>query len=566
MQRPTGSSTTCCRSCSTRMHSAARRRFATRSRAWRPGCALRRPIAAGSDVLLPGEIERRTRVQRERDGVPLDAATRHQIAAAVRPFAFQMPKGFAAWTIRSGKSCRAGGTPMGVMAFDFFTPGLAPMLAQAGAEFVLLDMEHSGAGIDTIKTQCAWRAAPASCRWCAFRRACITSSRRCWTPARWASWCRWWRRGSRRRSWSTHAAIGRWDGAASRSAWRMTATAAALRGRRWTPRTMRSMTIALIESGRGIENAEAILATPGLDLALARPLRFVRQPRHAWKRSTIRATSRRSSGCSTRSNAAGKPLGWLVGTGEAARAAVARGYPLHLHRPRGDGVSQRVGAGVRRRAERVTGPHLGTPGSRHKTTGGESMNRRDLIGAAMTGAAGLAAAAAVVPISACADATAGDRRRRDARPHHQGQEDPRHGGGHVAAVRHPRPQQPAGRLGDRDRRQLAKDLGVELELVQVTAPQRIPALLAGRADVAISSLSITLRSREDGDVRARRTARCRSSSPVPKKTQIKSAADMAGKKHRPDPRDARGSDGARHRAAGRADRATSTTSPRRCRR
>lgn len=41
-------------------------------------------------------------------------------------------------------------------------------------------------------------------------------------------------------------------------------------------------------------------------------------------------------------------------------------------------------------------------------------------------------------------------------------------------------------------RQLAKDLGVELELVQVTGAQRIPALLAGRADVAISSLSITL--------------------------------------------------------------------------
>jgi polar amino acid transport system substrate-binding protein len=40
-------------------------------------------------------------------------------------------------------------------------------------------------------------------------------------------------------------------------------------------------------------------------------------------------------------------------------------------------------------------------------------------------------------------------------------------------------------------RQLAKDLGVELDLVQVTAPNRIPALLAGRADVAISSLSIT---------------------------------------------------------------------------
>ena len=40
-------------------------------------------------------------------------------------------------------------------------------------------------------------------------------------------------------------------------------------------------------------------------------------------------------------------------------------------------------------------------------------------------------------------------------------------------------------------RQLAKDLGVDIEFVQVTGPQRIPALLSGRADVAISSLSIT---------------------------------------------------------------------------
>jgi len=54
------------------------------------------PIADGSDVLLPGEIERRTRVLRERDGVPLDAATRRQIAAAVRPLRCQMPKGFEA--------------------------------------------------------------------------------------------------------------------------------------------------------------------------------------------------------------------------------------------------------------------------------------------------------------------------------------------------------------------------------------------------------------------------------------------------------------------------------------
>lgn len=41
-------------------------------------------------------------------------------------------------------------------------------------------------------------------------------------------------------------------------------------------------------------------------------------------------------------------------------------------------------------------------------------------------------------------------------------------------------------------RQVARDLGVELELVQVPATGRIPSLLAGRADIAISSLSITL--------------------------------------------------------------------------
>ena len=52
------------------------------------------PIAPGGEVLLPGEIERRTRVERERDGVPLDAATRRQIADAVRPLRVAMPEGF----------------------------------------------------------------------------------------------------------------------------------------------------------------------------------------------------------------------------------------------------------------------------------------------------------------------------------------------------------------------------------------------------------------------------------------------------------------------------------------
>jgi polar amino acid transport system substrate-binding protein len=78
-------------------------------------------------------------------------------------------------------------------------------------------------------------------------------------------------------------------------------------------------------------------------------------------------------------------------------------------------------------------------------------------------------------------------------------------------------------------RQLAKDLGVEVDLVQVTGPQRIPALLAGRADVAISSLSITF-DRAKTVMFAPPHGALSIVIAGPKKTQIRGAADMAGKK------------------------------------
>lgn len=49
-----------------------------------------------------------------------------------------------------------GGHAFGTMAFEFFTPGLTALLHHAGCEFVILDTEHSGAGIDTIKQQIAY--------------------------------------------------------------------------------------------------------------------------------------------------------------------------------------------------------------------------------------------------------------------------------------------------------------------------------------------------------------------------------------------------------------------------
>jgi len=50
---------------------------------------------------------------------------------------------------------RAGGVVAGPMIFEFFSPGIARIAAAAGADFVLYDMEHSGTDIETIKLQCA---------------------------------------------------------------------------------------------------------------------------------------------------------------------------------------------------------------------------------------------------------------------------------------------------------------------------------------------------------------------------------------------------------------------------
>jgi polar amino acid transport system substrate-binding protein len=78
-------------------------------------------------------------------------------------------------------------------------------------------------------------------------------------------------------------------------------------------------------------------------------------------------------------------------------------------------------------------------------------------------------------------------------------------------------------------RQLAKDLGVELELVQVTSPQRIPALLAGRADIAISSLSITI-DRAKAVAFANPHGALSIVVAAPESVAISGAADLAGKR------------------------------------
>ena len=49
----------------------------------------------------------------------------------------------------------SGGHAFGTMVFEFFTPGMAQIMAAGGAEFALFDMEHTGASLETMKAMVA---------------------------------------------------------------------------------------------------------------------------------------------------------------------------------------------------------------------------------------------------------------------------------------------------------------------------------------------------------------------------------------------------------------------------
>lgn len=53
------------------------------------------------------------------------------------------------------QSLQTNGHAFGSMAMEFLTPGLPAIMAAAGAEFGLFDMEHTGAGLETMKTMIA---------------------------------------------------------------------------------------------------------------------------------------------------------------------------------------------------------------------------------------------------------------------------------------------------------------------------------------------------------------------------------------------------------------------------
>ena len=220
---------------------------------------------------------------------------------------------------------RAGGTAFGVMAFDFFTPGLAPVLAAAGADFVLLDMEHSGVSIETIKAQNAFAHAAGivpmvrvpSCQSHLIAPVLDAGASGIMAPLietrqqaeTLVAACRY--RPEGRRGLGFSVAHDRYTGGAAPAKIRAANDAI--------------LTIALIESERGVDNADAIMTTPGLDLAwvghydLSDSLGCVEDfenPRYREALTRLEASAKRAN----------IPLGWLVPDGAAAQQALARGY------------------------------------------------------------------------------------------------------------------------------------------------------------------------------------------------------------------------------------------------
>ena len=49
------------------------------------------------------------------------------------------------------QTLKEGGTSIGTMVFEFCTPGIARLSAEAGAEFIMYDMEHTGWSVETVR-------------------------------------------------------------------------------------------------------------------------------------------------------------------------------------------------------------------------------------------------------------------------------------------------------------------------------------------------------------------------------------------------------------------------------
>lgn len=220
-----------------------------------------------------------------------------------------------------------GEAAYGTMVFEFASPGLAAILAGAGAEFVLLDMEHSGWTFETVKAQIAHAHGagiaplvnPQSDAHDAIDRSLDLGAFGVMVPVvetaeqagAIVAATRYPPRGTRGSAFGVAHTDYRIDDVA--------ATIAAAEAR--------TMVVVKLETAKGVANADAILATPGVDVgfvghtdlsvSLGRPGDFA-HPEFVAARDAVVAACRRH----------GKAAGCLVATPEQGRAWRAAGFRM----------------------------------------------------------------------------------------------------------------------------------------------------------------------------------------------------------------------------------------------
>ena len=221
----------------------------------------------------------------------------------------------------------AGERVYGTMAFEFFTPGLIPLLQATGCEYVVLDMEHSGVGIETIKQQIAcargldiavWVRVP-EIRFAAIAPVLDAGADGVMVPMlETPEQARELVRVARYRPEGERGcAFGM-----AHDAYRADDPLAVMRAA-----NQRITLIGLLETGRAIENCAAIMATPGLDVGwlghydLTNDLGITGQFDHP---QFVSAAEQLAGAC----RAAGKTAASLDGNLEFLRAQAARGYRL----------------------------------------------------------------------------------------------------------------------------------------------------------------------------------------------------------------------------------------------
>ncbi len=226
---------------------------------------------------------------------------------------------------RSPPAARA----FGAMVFEFFSPGLPQICRNAGAEFVLFDMEHTGLGFETLKMQFALcrglgivpmvRVPRGEYHFIA-RALDVGAHGRDGADGRNG-------RGGRGTSCPARA-IRPPDGAAPRSASRTTTTRAGDVASKIAAMHARTMVIAQIETAEGLANVEAIAAVPGVDALWLGHFDLTQLHGHSRPASASRVSRRRRRASSPPATPTARRPAFLATDDDWARDYAAKGFRL----------------------------------------------------------------------------------------------------------------------------------------------------------------------------------------------------------------------------------------------